>query len=323
MRHREDMILKQLAARLPGQLKNQKFSDPHVKVNLLIHAHLSRIQLSAELSKDTDMVVLKAIRLVQACVDVLSSNESYLKQFAATVTLVYWSERSKKVNLLIHAHLSRIQLSAELSKDTDMVVLKAIRLVQACVDVLSSNGWLSPAIHAMELSQMLTQAMYSNESYLKQLPHCNAGLLERAKQKKVESIFELLELEDDVRRDILRMEDVQLADVAKFCNNYPSIEVEHTLESDSVNVGDTLLVNVTMERENHINGLAPPVVAPLFPQKRKEEGWWLVVGDPAANALYSIKRCALMDFKLFYPGSTLLTISYNIVLLKIVVVHLQ
>ncbi|VDN25821.1 unnamed protein product, partial [Cylicostephanus goldi] len=31
MRHREDMILKQLAARLPGQLKNQKFSDPHVK----------------------------------------------------------------------------------------------------------------------------------------------------------------------------------------------------------------------------------------------------------------------------------------------------
>ncbi|VDM68714.1 unnamed protein product [Strongylus vulgaris] len=32
MRHREDMILKQLAARLPGQLKNQKFSDPHVKV---------------------------------------------------------------------------------------------------------------------------------------------------------------------------------------------------------------------------------------------------------------------------------------------------
>ncbi|KAJ1371622.1 hypothetical protein KIN20_033608 [Parelaphostrongylus tenuis] len=230
MRHREEMVLKQLAARLPGQLKNQKFSDPHVKVNLLIHAHLSRIQLSAELSKDTDVIVLKAIRLVQAC-----------------------------------------------------------------VDVLSSNGWLSPAIHAMELSQMLTQAMYSNESYLKQLPHCNSGLLERAKQKKVESVFELLELDDDDRRDILRMEDVHLADVAKFCNNYPSIEVEHELESDTVTVGDTLLVNVAMERENHINGLAPPVVAPLFPQKRKEEGWWLVVGDPSSNALYSIKRLTINE----------------------------
>ncbi|CAD6191493.1 unnamed protein product [Caenorhabditis auriculariae] len=72
MRHREDVILKQLAERLPGQLKNQKFTDPHVKVNLLVHAHLSRIRLTAELNRDTELIVLKAIRLVQACVDVLS-----------------------------------------------------------------------------------------------------------------------------------------------------------------------------------------------------------------------------------------------------------
>ena len=48
---------------------------------------------------------------------------------------------------------------------------KAVRLTQACVDVLSSNGWLSPAIAAMELSQMITQAMWNKDSYLKQLPH--------------------------------------------------------------------------------------------------------------------------------------------------------
>lgn len=53
---------------------------------------------------------------------------------------------------------------------------------------------------------------------------------------------------------------------------------------------DTVVVKVAMERENDENGLAPPVVAPLFPQKRKEEGWWLVVGDPESNSLYSIKR---------------------------------
>lgn len=41
------------------------------------------------------------------------------------------------MNLLLNAHLSRIQLTAELTKDTESVVLKAIRLVQACVDVLS------------------------------------------------------------------------------------------------------------------------------------------------------------------------------------------
>lgn len=72
IRHKEEATLKKLAEKMPGHQKVQKWSDPHVKVNLLLHAHLSRIQLTAELSKDTEKIVLKAVRLVQACVDVLS-----------------------------------------------------------------------------------------------------------------------------------------------------------------------------------------------------------------------------------------------------------
>ncbi|MCP9262026.1 hypothetical protein DINM_005324 [Dirofilaria immitis] len=226
IRYKEDILLKQLADRLSGQQKHQKFTDPHVKVNLLMNAHLARIQLSAELNKDTEVVILRAIRLVQAC-----------------------------------------------------------------VDVLSSNGWLMPAVHAMELSQMLTQAMFTSESYLKQLPHCSSSLLERCKEKKISSIFDLLDLEDDVRQALLQMTPAEMSDVARFCNHYPSIEVEHKIEnSGTITIGDTINVTVEMERENDLNGMAPPVVAPLFPQKRKEEGWWLVIGDHFSNTLFSIKR---------------------------------
>ena len=58
-----------------------------------------------------------------------------------------------------------------------------MRLIQACVDVLSSNGWLSPAITAMELAQMVTQAMWSKDSYLKQIPHFSTDHIKRCQEK--------------------------------------------------------------------------------------------------------------------------------------------
>ena len=41
-----------------------------------------------------------------------------------------------------------------------------MRLVQACVDVLSSNGWLSPALAAMELAQMVRQIRLDKKTFL-------------------------------------------------------------------------------------------------------------------------------------------------------------
>ena len=49
----------QLAQRLPNKLPNPKYNDPHVKANLLIQAHLSRMQLSAELQSDTEDILGK------------------------------------------------------------------------------------------------------------------------------------------------------------------------------------------------------------------------------------------------------------------------
>ena len=57
-----------------------------------------------------------------------------------------YTDPHMKTNLLLQAHLSRLQLPAELQSDTEEILSKAVRLIQACVDVLSSNGWLSPAL---------------------------------------------------------------------------------------------------------------------------------------------------------------------------------
>merc|ERR1711872_1032012 len=203
-----DGLLRNLATRLPNKLQSAKFNDPHVKANLLLQAHLSRMQLSAELQQDTEIILSKAIRLIQAC-----------------------------------------------------------------VDVLSSNGWLSPAIAAMELAQMVTQAMWSKDSYLKQLPHFNKDVIDRCVEKSVESVFDIMEMEDDDRNKLLSMTDGQMADVARFCNRYPNIELQY----DVIN---------------------------------KEEGWWVIIGDAKSNSLLSIKRLTLqqkakfkLDFVAPRPGN--------------------
>nr|XP_022344638.1 U5 small nuclear ribonucleoprotein 200 kDa helicase-like [Crassostrea virginica] len=249
IRHHEEAILKSLASRLPNKLSNQKYNDPHVKTNLLLQAHLSRMQLSAELQSDTE--------------EILS---------------------------------------------------KAIRLIQACVDVLSSNGWLSPALAAMELAQMVTQAMWGKDSYLKQLPHFTQDLIKKCQEKKIESIFDVMEMEDDERNELLQLTEEQMADVARFCNKYPNIEMSFDVqEKDSIHSGSPVNVLVSLEREDELVG---PVVAPFFPQKR-EEGWWVVIGDSKSNSLLSIRRLTLqqkakvkLDFVAPSPGHYNYTIFY-------------
>lgn len=83
VRRKEDDLLRTLAQRLPNKLlaggQNVKYNDPHVKTNLLLQAHLSRIQLGAELQQDTEMILSKVChespiggemmkRLIDVCV---------------------------------------------------------------------------------------------------------------------------------------------------------------------------------------------------------------------------------------------------------------
>ena len=199
IRHHEDAILRQLLAKVSNKIQNPKFTDPHVKTNLLFQAHLSRIQLSPELQSDTE--------------EILS---------------------------------------------------KSLHLIQACVDVLSSNGWLSPALAAMELAQMVTQAIWSKDSYLKQLPHFTSDIIKRCSEKQVETIFDVMELEDDVRNNLLQLNDTKMADVARFCNRYPNIELTYEiLDKNNIESGSTVNVTIQLEREDEVVG---PIIAPFFPK---------------------------------------------------------
>ena len=67
IRHKEDALLRQLGTRVPLKPPQAKYNDPHIKTNLLIQAHLSRLQLSAELQTDTEEILKKVVLQSVTC----------------------------------------------------------------------------------------------------------------------------------------------------------------------------------------------------------------------------------------------------------------
>jgi len=210
-----------------------------------------------------------------------------------------------KTLVLLQCHFSRKPIPADLRIDQRKILADAPKLVRAIVDVISSNGWLKPALAAMELSQMIIQGLWNKDNVLKQIPHFTDEIVQRCVNYKgeepIESVFDILSLEDDVRNDLLRLKDDKMADVAVFCNNYPNIEVSYDVQDeDDITTGDPVQIVVELERdideeemtEEELADLGT-VSAPLYPGEKKE-GWWVVVGDLSSNTLHALKRVNLV-----------------------------
>jgi len=221
-----------------------------------------------------------------------------------------WADPHVKAHALLQAHLSRTPLSGGLAADRDGVVVpKALRLLHAAVDVAASSGWLAPALAAMEASQLVVQGVWAKDSPLLQLPGVTAEAAAAAAGAGVESVFDLLEAEEGSpgRAALLAgLPAAEAAELAAAANRYPDISLAYALDPAppaggggadgggppaEVAEGDTVTVSVELEREGLPPGAsdAGPVIAPRFPG-RKDEGWWLVVGQPASNALLAVKR---------------------------------
>ena len=59
--------------------------------------------------------------------------------------------------------------------------------------------------------------------------------------QNVESIFDIMEMDDGDRSALLQMTQTQMADVARFCNRYPNIELSYeVVDKDDVQRCDRL-----------------------------------------------------------------------------------
>ena len=215
-----------------------------------------------------------------------------------------FEDPATKVNLLIQQHFARKVLPVDLALDLKVILGPYIKLLQAIVDVISSQGWLKPALAAMELSQMVVQGMWDKDSVLLQIPHFNQDIVSYCNNHPsgaIETVYDVIELDDDIRTDILKnMSKDQVSDIATFCNSYPSIELNYqtSFNNDPVQVGEAVTVMISLQREGIDDEEGEVeygvVIAPRYPVK-KIESYWLVIGDSKSNTLLSIKRITLQS----------------------------
>lgn len=215
-----------------------------------------------------------------------------LRKLAAHVPLKIekpsYNQVPTKVNIILQSHFSRTKLTPAMEKDKKSVLVTSTKLLRAMVDVIGNEGFLSPALAAMELSQMITQAVWDKDPYLMQLPHFTKELCKRCEEKGIHTIFDLINMEDDERNQLLGLTDEQMVDVAKSLNRYPNIELaqEIVTPSEDITAKSTVTLAVRFDADEVGD---EPVYAPYYPEEKTEE-WWIVIGDPASNEIKSIKR---------------------------------
>ena len=182
---------------------------------------------------------------------------------------------------LLALRISRAPLTAAMREDARSVAEEAPRLLRALVDVAASAGMLRPALAALELLQCVAAGQWQRESELLQIPHFDAERCERAEGLKIEAVLDVLECaEEDRERALEGLSDAQVAEVADFCNAFPSLDVSYSLaEPGDVFAGDVAALDLSLARE----------------EPGEPEQWYAVVG--AKGALLGIKRVEVSDEK--------------------------
>ncbi|KAK3934484.1 pre-mRNA splicing helicase [Diplogelasinospora grovesii] len=223
-----------------------------------------------------------------------------------------------KAFVLLQAHFSRMNLPIDLAKDQEVILTKILSLLSATVDILSSDGHLN-AMNAMEMSQMVVQAMWDRDSPLKQIPHFTPEVVKVANKYGIKDIFDFMDkMNPDENPDYpqlvkeLGLSQSQLVAAANFTNSkYPDISLEFELEDEeSVRAGEPAYLKINIEREaDEDEEFDPTVHAPFYPA-RKTENWWLVVGEEATKTLLAIKRVTIgqklnvrLEFTVPTPGN--------------------
>jgi len=216
--------------------------------------------------------------------------------------------------MLFYTHFERLhnKLSPPMYEDLSIIVKQAHQLIVGLVELSASRRWLTPVLEAIQISQMVTQAVYHEKSRtgkdtdLLQLPHFSEETIKLVQKRfRISSTAQFVKLAEDRRKEFLAKDagfkENQIKDVENIIKEFPTdlqVKIKNEVDDDDEELGITggsvVTLAATIERpsrpQNEKNKEEPiSVHAPFFPMQ-KNEIWWLIVGDERTARVMGIKR---------------------------------
>jgi translocation protein SEC63 len=194
-----------------------------------------------------------------------------------------------KGNVLLHCHLLRktTLLNTQLAQDLKYMLQYSTALIDAMISVCKhQDNFIGTASTIIEFGQYVTQALWTKDSELLQMPHFGPEEVKHlgVGKRPVKTIYEYRDLPDDQKKGMVHFTDAQKADVMAFLKLFPDITVTTKVfvdddEDDTVYEGDLCTIQVNITRNNLEDGSKAGLVhAPLFPFP-KQEAFWVILGQ--------------------------------------------
>ncbi|KAJ1661153.1 putative steryl acetyl hydrolase mug81 [Dispira simplex] len=232
-----------------------------------------------------------------------------------------------KAYLLLQAYFERLDLPvADYLTDTQSVLDQAVRILQAMVSTTSIYGYLTTTLQMMMVIQCIKQAQWPHDSQLLMLPHIRRESLNDVTRALL--VPELMVLPDSPLmhqlQSSLKLTRHSLDDIARVLRTYPIIEMSYRVEvlaEDFANPDATsvrVLVHVTLDWQKYVYSpsskhpsgayhttykpwpVPPGQAYSTHFRKQANEGWWLVLGDPARDEILTLQSIS-------FPVSTSLS----------------
>ncbi|RWS31343.1 Activating signal cointegrator 1 complex subunit 3-like protein [Leptotrombidium deliense] len=254
-------------------------------------------------------------------------NADLSKDCRYTVNDLSFDNPNTKAFLLFQAHFSQLELPcSDYLTDLKSVLDQSIRIIQAMIDIVAMKGFLSTTLKLMIVMQMITQARWFDECTVMTLPFVEKSMMSVFAERLHTNLPQLMDLvsargyEPLVNSLITCMEEYRIAEVHQILLRLPIINIQVSLRklqeneeqtndrSDKIGLekpntaiarrcyqqleADTeymLTVKCVRQNSGDLSIQRTKAFAPKFP-KKKDECWFLVLGDANTSELSAMKR---------------------------------